>query len=392
MSLWFGKGETAMRDCVSCVLGCLLVVVLAASAQGWEGVYMVHFAQPEDFADLRSRGVRQVLQNVTLHPDVWQEHYSAAVEHDLKLIPILWGTNQTAWQWNRKNSEWELSVDRYPASIGARFLDFLRNNRRYLAQTFAVYSFHEPMNPENEVLVSPDKQRKFWEQIHTEEFPEGSLKIYGEDVTWHEECKNGCVDYDSISLYNFARSGNRDVYRPVHIEKPGPLRIQGWADHPTRDREKVVENGRRVIDIYCDAALEAPPASDNSRTRYIVLIQTYAMSASKDWCNRLPSAREMRAWATEIVGERRDRLAGMSWYCYRQAAGHYTHWLHKDRYDDRGEDRWQVISQAGQLLSPQRGNRPGSAFRQRQEQERYRRNTMTFDQVSCRTSQCTGRP
>ena len=168
-----------MRNYAACLSGCLLALLSATPADGWEGVYMVEFAQPEDFADLRSRGVRQVLQNVTLDPDVWEKHYSAAVKHDVKLIPVLWGTHQPAWQCNEKNGEWELGVDKYPASTGARFLEFLRNNPRHLAHTFAVYSFHEPMNPENQVLVSPDKQRKFWQQIHNEQFPNGRLKIYG---------------------------------------------------------------------------------------------------------------------------------------------------------------------------------------------------------------------
>jgi hypothetical protein len=324
---------------------------------------MVHFAQPEDFGELRSRGVRQVLLNVTLNPEAWEACYAGAVKHDLSLIPVLWGPQQTAWKWNEGNAEWELSAEKYPASTGARFLEFLRKNARYLAHTFAVYSFHEPMNPENEVLVNPDKQKKFWQQIHAEEFPGGSLKVYGEDVTWHEECKNGCVDYDSITLYHFARSGKHDIYRPVHIEKHGPVGIRTWADPPTPDRTNAIENGKRVIDVYRDAVLRAPTSSGNSRTEYVVLIQTFAMPGHKDLCNRMPSAGEMRQWAAEIVDSRRDKIAGMAWYCYRRAAGHYTHWLRKDRYDQQGQDRWRAIREVGELLFPEAGSRGKSTLR-----------------------------
>jgi len=86
-------------------------------------------------------------------------------------------------------------------------------------------------------------------------------------------------------------------------------------------------------------------------------------------CNRLPSARQMRAWATEIVGARTDRIAGMAWYCYRRAAGHYTHGLQKDRYDERGEDRWQAISEVAQFLFPEGTSGPGSTLRQSKEEE-----------------------
>jgi len=108
---------------------------VVAQEPQWEDVYMVSFANAKDFPDLKARGINVVLLNVSHDPVTWDKCYGAAVTNNLRLIPILWGTEQTAWQWNPGNAEWELDRRKYPDSIGAKSLDFLRGNPRYLSAT-----------------------------------------------------------------------------------------------------------------------------------------------------------------------------------------------------------------------------------------------------------------
>jgi len=61
--------------------------------------------------------------------------------------------------------------------------------------------------------------------------------------------------------------------------------------------------------------------------------------------NRMPLAEEMEEFASVFLDKRKDRLKGLGWYCYRQAADNYLAWLHKDRFDESNADRWEVLRQ-----------------------------------------------
>ncbi len=143
----------------------------------WDSVYGAQYPSIEDYDELVSRGINLVVNNITTEPGEWDRYYHAVVERDLDIIPILWGADQTAWIWNQASNEWELDINKYPNSIGARFLQYLRDHPNSLQHTYAIYAFHEPFNPENPKLVSPDKIQKFWQQIHEEEFPDRTLRV-----------------------------------------------------------------------------------------------------------------------------------------------------------------------------------------------------------------------
>ena len=340
------------RQVILPVLAFVTVSCSAAGANDWEDLYMAHFAGVTDIPGLKARGINVVLQNVTHDPANWRALYDAAVKQKIRLIPILWGVDQAAWQWDAKQREWELDIGKYPDGVGPKFLQFLRSDARYLAATFALYSFHEPHNPEtSEGMVDAERLRKFWRQIHEELFPGNRLKIYGESVAWHRDCRNGCVDYDALSLYPFATVKGESRYRPLHwAGGKGIGGMQIWPGPPTADRERAMENGRSVIDRFHQSISTAPAAPDGSRTKIIVLIQTYAIDGRADLWNRMPTAQEMVDWGGRVAGERKRKLAGMSWYCYRKAAAFYSRCLADERRDETGRDRLEAVEEVGRLL------------------------------------------
>ena len=46
----------------------------------------------------------------------------------------------------------------------------------------------------------------------------------------------------------------------------------------------------------------------------------------------------------------RQRLAGIGWYAFRNPTDYYTSYLHKDRKDKNGHDRWLVIGEISKTL------------------------------------------
>jgi hypothetical protein len=317
----------------------------------WEGAYGAQYPYTDDYEELAGRGLNLVVNNVTRNQSEWERYYSAAVANNLEIIPVLWGVGQTAWSWNTAADEWELDINKYPDSTGAQFLEFLRDNHTYLHHTFALYSFHEPFNPDSPAQVSATRMQKFWRQIHEEEFPQGELKIYGESISWRHDCANGCVDYDAITLYNFAYCGlDGDYhYRVSTIYPDADGFIPGYGECTT-DRYAAIEAGKQHIDDYYDFVQSSPAAPDGSRTRHFALIQTFAKDhPSSTLVNRLPTTWEMIEWGTKIVNTRKHRLAGMQWYVFR-FGDLYDFTLGDNRYDAHGCDRWQAVSDVASIL------------------------------------------
>jgi len=320
-------------------------------AISWEAAYGVQYPYIEDYSELASRGINLVVNNVHTDPQEWERYYQAVIAHNLMIIPVLWDIEQTAWKWNAENSEWELDINKYPTSTGAQFLQFLRDNPIYLSHTFAVYSFHEPYNPESNAQVSSSQMKKFWQQIHDEEFSAVNLKIYGESISWKRECANGCVDYDALGLYNFAYCGlgGRYQYRPYNITSdPDGLSI--WFGPCTTDKKAVIAADKRAIDAYYEFIQSTPPAPDGSRTQLFALIQTFAKdNPSADIVNRMPDAWELYEWGTQIVNAKKDKLAGMQWYVFRFGEL-YDFKLGDNRYDTECADRWKAIKDVANVL------------------------------------------
>jgi hypothetical protein len=316
----------------------------------WTGAYGVQYPYIDDYDELASRGINLILSNISSEPAEWEKHYLAIVKHDFKFIPVLWGTNQTAWSWNHSANEWELDIEKYPHSLGAQFLQFLRDHPDYLEHTYAIYGFHEPFNLENPETLSPDKIRKFWQQIHGEEFPDQQVKIYGESISWNSGCANGCVDFDAIGLYNFARCGlfRLGKYRIIEAVsgKDGLLIRLGAC---TNNRKSLFKAGGDLIEAIYDFSQQSAPAPDGSRTQFFALIQTFSQE-NPGLIYRMPDVEEMYEWGTQIVYPRRNHLAGMQWYVFR-FDGLYDLTLGDNRYDVAGADRWEMIDEVADVLS-----------------------------------------
>ncbi len=324
--------------------------ILNKNQSEWENIHLVEGADIKDLPLLKELGARQILQDITLNPIYWAGYYKAIIENNLQLIPVIWKNHQTAWQWNDENSEWELDFKTYPNSIGARFINFLKDNPVYLQHTFAIYSFHEPLNYENKAMVSPFKQKKFWKQIHEELFPGNSLKIYGESISWSDNCKNGCVDYDGVGYYYFSRSDKGPDYMYPVYKRKNNYGLYFYTHLKTKNREEAIQLAMDRIDLFYETVQEAPPAPDGSRTKHIPLIQAFSIQTNHKIWNRMPAKDEMNDWALKVIGAQKNKVAGLGWYCFRPASKNYTQWLEKDRYDIYSEDRWQSIKEIAGML------------------------------------------
>jgi hypothetical protein len=334
----------------------LLFVLISCDKAGplvettnWEGAYGAQYPDIEDYEELHSRGINLVVNNITTETGEWEGFYHVIVEQDLKIIPILWGVDQTAWLWNQEVGEWELDIKRYPGSRGAQFLQFLREHPEYLEHTYAIYAFHEPFNPQNPKLIDPSRIRKFWEQIHQEEFPRGELMIYGESISWNKACANGCVDFDVINLYNFAECGLGGLmkYRIVDAV-PGKDGLLIQSGPCSFSPKKAIQAGRELIDTLYEYVQQSPPAPDGSRTKFMALVQTFAQK-NPGLNYRMPQAGEMFEWGSQIVHPQGEKLAGLQWYVFRFDEL-YDQTLGDNRYDEDGSDRWEAISDVGDVL------------------------------------------
>jgi len=320
----------------------LLIFSPSVAAQGsdWEGVYGVEFANTSDFPDLAGRGVNTVLLTVGTAESNWKSYYDAAVSNNIKLIPMIWGNNQTAWVWNSTAGEWELNITKYPNSIGAKFINFLKTNPAYLARTRYLYAFHEPFNPQGST-VPLTRLQKFWIQIHEQEFPNNQLKLYGEGYLPGNI--NGSVDVAHIGAYNFAYNGSTAGYRPGSRN--------GSAYGPfTADLNEATAATADNIDWYYNTTHSASPAPDGSYAKWLFLPGTFAFdNPGMGMWNRMPEAWEMRTWAEKIAQVKKTRLAGFLWYPFRFSSL-YDHNLYDDRYDTSGADRWSEIQTSAQIL------------------------------------------
>ena len=331
----------------------MLPTQLAFAQSGdWEQVHQANYVEIDDLERLERLGINTVLVELEKRPESWPKVFDAVAKHNMRLVPVLWGKHQSIWKWNKREAEWELDLNRYPKSTGAKFLDLLRTQPKYLRHTFAIYSFHEPWylpdTGKRKGTVQPDRQRKFWQQIR--KMFDGKLKVYGEEVSWVPECKNGCVDYDYVTLYSFARSGDRFGYSPGGRFLVGKSGIDGSQADFQLDPQAAIEQEVDQIKLMHDAIQAAPAAPDGSRTKLIALIGTFAHDEEPEKWNRMPSANEMQQWANEVVRPNRSRLAGLGWYAFRNPTDYYKHVLVNSRFDEANQDRWTVIGKVSTEL------------------------------------------
>lgn len=306
-------------------------------------VHMMNYVTPDDLPLMQKLNITTALVELTQNESHWKKLYDTAIRHAIKLIPLIWGQDQSIWHWNQKAKEWELDARRYPHSIGARFLRFLREQPRYREQTFAIYSFHKLLAEIGH--VDPERMKTFDQQITEEIFPKEDVKVYGKDMTnvWPQgkECLTEVIDYEVHTFYPFAAS-NEGRYRPFLPE--------GHYGNPTSDIAKILALQRDVIERQLKNIQQAQPAATGRKPQLIVILQTFVDPTQKGLWDRMPEADEMKKVAEFLIENFSDQLAGIAWYCFRRAASHYTRWLHQERYDANRRDRWQVIADIGNKL------------------------------------------
>ncbi len=301
---------------------------------------MLNYVEPDDFAIVADWGINTLLVDLDHNEIDWHRHYKEAIRYQVRLIPLIWGDNQSIWKWNELAQEWELSIERYPDSIGAKFLEFLKVNPPYLEQTFAIYGFHEPLAEEG--YVSPAKMKKFYLQIKTEEFPDSKLKVYNEDFSmgWPEsdDCLSEITDYDTHIFYPFANN-ELGRYRPFNVN------TQEY-DPPNENYSHTLSAEIVALDMRLERWTKASLPDNDTRPQVIVVLQTFAALGEMDnwnlW-NRMPTAQEIEYFARYIIQQHGNQIAGVAWYPFERAANNYTHVLKTHRIDEQHADRWLAI-------------------------------------------------
>jgi hypothetical protein len=143
------------------------------------------------------------------------------------------------------------------------------------------------------------------------------------------------LDYETHNVYPFV-STPEGRYRPFNV-------IGNHYDPPTDDRMATIQAELACLDERIHRYASAPLGRTGRRPEPIVLIQTFVDGEYTDLWNRMPLAEEMEEFASVFLDKRKDRLKGLGWYCYRQAADNYLTWLHKDRFDESNADRWEAL-------------------------------------------------
>jgi hypothetical protein len=327
--------------CLTACCGALLSV-LPCLAEG--PIHMVSYAKPSDFPGLANRGVNTVLVELQLDASDWRQAYQTAIDNQLLVIPMIWSGEQTAWTWNETNDEWEIDLKKYPESVGAKFVSFLSANPTYFKQTFAIYSFHEPLADRGH--VEPKRLRKFYWQMTEQVFANTDVRIYGEDITmgWEQsdECLTGVLDYESHNVYPFCNA-------PDGKYLPFDSTTNEYAAG-TDDLDSVLRLEVAALDARVARYSKAKPSRNNRRPKPILLIQTYASKQQQSLWNRMPSAREMQALTNHLLKVRGESISGLSWYPFRNPSEDYFETLYANRFDENQEDRWAVIDQIGLKL------------------------------------------
>jgi hypothetical protein len=342
--------------------GLLALSPLAAQGSDWRGVYGVWGIDPahleQEFSTLQSSGINLVVLNIgldesNLDPNYpgWTQFYDAAERHDLQLIAILWDPSKDQTVWNWTGSEFKVDPAMYPTDPGAHFFAFLKADPSRMAHTFAVYTFHEPFNPENgNAQRTVAQQRKLWQQVHAL-FPHGEVQLYGESITHVNGCENGCTDYAGLGVYSFSSCGEKALYSIVDVV-PAPQGVDFSTTLCQTSAAEVIQRAKAMLDAMYTRSHNAPPAPDGTFTKFLPLIQTFVAPLPE--VSRMPSAAEMRQWAEQIVLVRKDRELGLVWYSWSQVSGTYTSWLSKNRFDSTGADRWGAVRRVGRSLRKNR--------------------------------------
>ena len=333
------------------IVGVLLICESCAHASQStrsELVYLLCYPGVDNFPLARSLGFNTVLVNLDPDGHDWVSTYEAAIQIRLKIIPLIWNTatNQSIWEWDDQKSRWKLDPLLYPNAVGAKFLKFLKEHPDYFNHTFAIYAFHEPLwEPD---LYSPERMKKFYQQITEEVFPNTQVRVYGEDSTmgWDQsdECLTGVLDYENHLVYPFVNTP-QGRYRPFDVKN------NYWSLPPINDLNTTLKAELKCLDERLKRWAMAPAARTGRRPKALVMFQAFVDSEFDDLWNRMPTAEEMEKFAAWFLEQRGSQILGLAWYCFELVADNYRESLKSSRFDEQGKDRWEVMRRVSTLLN-----------------------------------------
>ena len=231
----------------------------------------------------------------------WREALNEAEKNGIKIIiwPLGHGHQSTPWKWN--SSDWNISE-------GIEVLEFAEE---YVLAggnaLLAVLMSHEPFWNDGNPFTT-EQMKMLYSKLksvapHVNLFVAfGCLSCF--DSNPNTRVEDGIADIAGIWLHCF-----------------------GGAEGSQEDALKRIDADYELI------------RKKGLHMKLFFAIQSFGI---KDTAYRMPSAKEMLEFGKKVF--RRNKLDGIFWYPWDNPAG-YTEWLSKDRYDNEGNDRWEVVRQ-----------------------------------------------
>ncbi len=264
--------------------------------------YGVDTIQPSDFSFLKNYlGGNFASLALECNVQQWQEALEEAEKNKMKLIiwPLGHGHQYTPWKWT--GSDWDISegievmqfAEEYVSNGGEALLTVLMSHEPFwnngnpftTEQIKMLYSKLKSVAPHVKLFVAF-----------------GCLSCF--DNNPNTRIENGIADIAGIWLHCF-----------------------GGAEGSEEDALKRIDADYDLIH------------SKGLHMKLFFAIQSFGIEGT---AYRMPSAIEMLEFGRKVF--ERNKLDGIFWYPWDNPAG-YTEWLSKDRYDDEGNDRWEVVRQ-----------------------------------------------
>ena len=264
--------------------------------------YGVDTIKPSDFSFLKNYlGGNFATLALECNVQKWQEALEEAEKNGIKLIiwPLGHGHQYTPWKWN--GSDWDISE-------GMEVLEFAEE---YVLSgkeaLLAILMSHEP----------------FWNNGNP--FTTEQMKMLYSKLKSVAPHVNLFVAFGCLSYFD----SNPDT----RIED-GIADIAGIWLHCFGGAEGSEEDALKRIDADYDLI-----RNRGLHMKLFFAIQSFGIEGT---AYRMPSAMEMLEFGRKVF--EKNRLDGIFWYPWDNPAG-YTEWLSKDRYDEEGNDRWEVVRQ-----------------------------------------------
>lgn len=292
------------------ILAALIISITAGFCIGQAQLkyYGVDDIDPDEFAFLKdSLGGNFGMVELSADSLKWKKALAEAEKYDLKIIiwPLGSGHQWTPWAWN--GSSWDISSG----------LNALKYAESYTVAggeaLMAVVMSHEPFYNNGDPFTASEMKMLY--SALKNEAPHVQLFVYMNDMAYYDN-------------------------RPDTKIEDGIMDIAGIWLHCFGEAEGTCEESLQEIDK--DYALIQ---EKGLKMQLFFAVQTFGIKGTK---YMMPTAAEMRDFGTKVI--EKNKLDGIFWYPWNQVASNYTSWLSKDRYDNLGEDRWDVVRELSPVL------------------------------------------